>query len=115
MPRIVCTGYELTDALRKYMKVGHGIDIDQEVSISSEDNADADDDEEYKSDNDDDEEALAAQREAWNVRMYQQYFGQVRGEAPVEVRKSLEIPYSELSENSSGHELTWLCPFRCAV
>ena len=74
------------------MKVGHGIDIDKEVSISSEDNANANDDEEYESDNDDDEEALAAQREAWNVRMYQQYFGQVRGEAPVEVRKALEIP-----------------------
>ena len=97
------------------MKVGHGIDLDKESPVSSEDNADADDDGEYESDNDDDEEALAAQREAWNVRMYQQYFGQVRGEAPVEVRKALEIPYSELFKNSAGYELTSFCLFRRAV
>ncbi|TBU31438.1 hypothetical protein BD311DRAFT_118949 [Dichomitus squalens] len=36
MPRIVCTGYELTDALRRYLEVGHGVDFAKELAIAIE-------------------------------------------------------------------------------
>lgn len=36
-PRYVCTGYEITDALRKYLEVGHGVDIAMELASAIED------------------------------------------------------------------------------
>ena len=34
VPRIVCTGYELTEPLRRYLEVGHGMDPSGDLFIS---------------------------------------------------------------------------------
>ncbi|TBU31441.1 hypothetical protein BD311DRAFT_689048 [Dichomitus squalens] len=90
MPPIVCTGYELTDALRRYLEVGHGVDFDKVKAVTIEQDKELCGDE-Y---NEADEEALAPEREAVVVDSFQKYFSRVRRGAPAEVRKALEIPYS---------------------
>ncbi|TBU31444.1 hypothetical protein BD311DRAFT_863385 [Dichomitus squalens] len=90
MPPIVCTGYELTDALRRYLEVGHGVDFDEEIATAIEE------DKELRGDAYDeaDEVALAPQRAMGVVWSCQQHFSRVREGAPAEDRKVLEIPYS---------------------
>lgn len=90
MPRIICTGYEITDALRKYLEVGHGVDFDKDLATDSED-----DDELDEINSNVDPQKLAMQREAEIVMSYQGYFRSIRNSAPPEIRKTLEIPYSE--------------------
>ena len=105
MPRIVCTGYEVTGALRRYLEVGLGLNIGGNLFINvddddddDEDDDDDDEDEDYKEDRRMDEKALAAQREAQTVRSCQKYFSVVRRKAPPEAIKVLEIPYCEISD-----------------
>ncbi|TBU31442.1 hypothetical protein BD311DRAFT_689054 [Dichomitus squalens] len=88
-PPLVYTGYELTNALRRYLEVGHGVNFDRVKSAAIEEYKDLWGDE-Y---NEADEEALAPEREAVVVRSYQRYFARVRRGARAEVRKALEIPY----------------------
>ena len=49
MPRIVCTGYEVTGALRRYLEVGLGLNIGGNLFINVDD-----DDVDEESDDDDD-------------------------------------------------------------
>ena len=101
-PRIVCTGYELTEPLRRYLEVGHGMDPSGDLFISlgddDHDEEDYDDDGDYGEDGKMDEKGLAAQREAELVSSCQICFSLVRQVAPAEVRKALEIPYCEFPE-----------------
>ncbi|TBU45157.1 hypothetical protein BD309DRAFT_1018048 [Dichomitus squalens] len=71
---IVCTGYELTDALRRYLEVGHGVDFDRVKAVTIEQDKELCGDE-Y---NEADEEALAPEREAVVVDSFQKYFSWVR-------------------------------------
>ncbi|KZT20840.1 hypothetical protein NEOLEDRAFT_1074704 [Neolentinus lepideus HHB14362 ss-1] len=100
MPRVICTGYEITNALQKYLEVGHGVDFDKVLSVFLEDDCDLDEDD---SDSDVDEKALAIQREAAVVMTYRDYFRNIRRSAPAEVRKALEIPYT--FDKWDGHGL----------
>ncbi|KZT20839.1 hypothetical protein NEOLEDRAFT_1140154 [Neolentinus lepideus HHB14362 ss-1] len=89
MPRIICTGYEITGSLRKYLEVGHGVDFDKVLSTFLEEDCYPDED-----DSDVDEKDLAMQREAAVIMTYRDYFRDIRLSAPAEVRKALEIPYT---------------------
>ncbi|EJF64668.1 hypothetical protein DICSQDRAFT_14731, partial [Dichomitus squalens LYAD-421 SS1] len=84
----LCTGYELTDALRRYLEVGHGRNHAEELS-----NAIAEDATLGGIDCDVYPQVLASDREVSFVMSYQQDFSIVRRAAPAEIRKALEIPH----------------------
>ncbi|KAF9808698.1 hypothetical protein IEO21_07785 [Rhodonia placenta] len=105
MPRIICTGYEITDALRKYLEVGHGVDFDKDLATDSED-----DDELDEINSNVDPQKLAMQREAEIVMSYQGYFRSIRNSAPPEIRKTLEIPYSYNKYVEHGHRVYMFMP-----
>ncbi|KAI0697205.1 hypothetical protein C8T65DRAFT_662530 [Cerioporus squamosus] len=81
VPPVLCTGFDITDALRRYLEDGHGIDL--AFSDSSSDEEDLVNQEVAKLD-----------REGILVNSYRQYFGGIRRTAPAEDRKLLEIPYT---------------------
>ncbi|TBU31443.1 hypothetical protein BD311DRAFT_804632 [Dichomitus squalens] len=110
-PRIVCTGYEFTDVLRKYLEVGHGVNFAKQLARAIEQDArpsgvDLEDDEEDLVD----EEDLALQRETATIMTYRTHFSRVRRRAPPEVRKTLEIPYMYTKWVKRGSGLRTLPP-----
>ncbi|TBU42343.1 hypothetical protein BD309DRAFT_1036940 [Dichomitus squalens] len=94
-PSILCTGYELTDALRRYLEVGHGRNYAEELSIAIAEDATL-----GEIDRDVDPQVLASDREVSFVMSYQQDFSIVRRAAPAEIRMALEIPHSEYLPSS---------------
>ncbi|EED84747.1 predicted protein [Postia placenta Mad-698-R] len=81
-------GYEITDALRRYLEVGHGVDFDKDLAIAMEEDGEL-----GEIDRNVDPQELAMDREAAIIMSYQDYFRSVRDSAPPEIRKALEIPY----------------------
>ncbi|KZT20837.1 hypothetical protein NEOLEDRAFT_1244919 [Neolentinus lepideus HHB14362 ss-1] len=98
MPGFICTGFEITNALRKYLEVGHGVDFDRELAIAMEEDSEL-----CEIDRNVDQEELAMDREAALIMTYPDYFRDVRNRAPAEVRKALELPYS--FDKWDGHGL----------
>ncbi|KAI0697208.1 hypothetical protein C8T65DRAFT_755562 [Cerioporus squamosus] len=82
VPPVLCTGFDITDALRRYLEDGHGIDLAFPDSSSDEEDLV-------------NQEVAKLDREGILVDSYRQYFGGIRRTAPAEDRKLLEIPYSE--------------------
>ncbi|RDX45937.1 hypothetical protein OH76DRAFT_916430 [Lentinus brumalis] len=80
VPPVLCTGFDITEALWRYLEVGHDIPLVV---------ADPPADEEDRID----EVIAALDRETILMMSFRQHFGLIRRTAPAEDRKLLEIPY----------------------
>lgn len=85
VPPVLCTGFDITEALWRYLEVGHDIPLVV---------ADPPADEEDRID----EVIAALDRETILMMSFRQHFGLIRRTAPAEDRKLLEIPYGEPSK-----------------
>ena len=96
MRPVVCTGFDITDPLQKYLEVGHNIDLTP-VSRS-----DPEIEEAEAEDDDEDAQAVSPEFAALTdkvafVGSCRTHFCRLRKGAPEEDRKLLEIPYCESS------------------
>ena len=89
MRPVVFSGFDVTDALWKYLEVGHNIDPRPVYKFipGFEDCLD---------EGDDDPELAEMTRRAQYAQSCVDHFRRVRRTAPTEDRKLLEIPFSEL-------------------
>ena len=92
MRPVVCTGFDITDALRKYLESGHNIDL-KPVFISIPGIDELEEPEEFL----DDPELLEATERAAFVGSLRRHFCRLRKNASAEDRKLLEIPCCESS------------------
>ena len=88
MRPVVCTGFDITDALRKYLEDGHNIDP-QPVYVSL---PDIDPDSDESGDDPELSEQMTRRTFVYSCRAH---FCRLRMNAPAEDRKLLEIPYCE--------------------
>ena len=84
----MCTGFDITDALRKYLEDGHNIDP-QPVYVSL---PDIDPDSDESGDDPELSEQMTRRTFVYSCRAH---FCRLRMNAPAEDRKLLEIPYCE--------------------
>ncbi len=90
-PAVVCTGFDITHALRRYLEVGHNIDV---VQLLNEALAGTEEDpKDYVSATDAVMHAL--DRETALVESLQEHFERIIENAPAEDKEVLEIPYCE--------------------
>ena len=91
MPSIVCTGFDVTEALRNYLTIGHNIDVDKDhrAPLVPPDELLNEPDSKY------DPRLAELERETSILEDCQRYFRKIRAGAPAEDRKVLEIPYCE--------------------
>ncbi|KAI0711000.1 hypothetical protein C8Q76DRAFT_566472, partial [Earliella scabrosa] len=87
---IVCTGFDVTEALRNYLTIGHNIDVDKDhrAPLVPPDELLNEPDSKY------DPRLAELERETSILEDCQRYFRKIRAGPPAEDRKVLEIPYS---------------------
>ncbi|TFK84057.1 hypothetical protein K466DRAFT_497297, partial [Polyporus arcularius HHB13444] len=93
MPPVVCTGFDITHALQRYLEVGHNIDVVQPFNEAWDSSADTEESpDDYLSDSN--RVLLELDRETAFLESLQEHFSRIRDAAPAEDRTVLEIPYS---------------------
>ena len=107
MRPVVCTGFDITDALQKYLEVGHNIDLTP-VSRS-----DPEIEEAEAQDDDEDAQAVSPEFAALTDRVAfvgscRTHFCRLRKRAPAEDRKLLEIPYCKFAVSSHSVIRVWI-------